>query len=773
MRRLLIMAAIIACAALGVEAQKVIIRGFVGDADGGAALEFANVVLRTVDSVFVGGAVTSSEGRFSIEAKEEGEFSLSVSCIGFESRRIDLGRMSGNRTLEDILLAEEAVALESVTVSASATSDKLDRQLIYPTEAQTKVATNGIDLIMQLMIPKLSVDLLNNTIKLPGGGEPQYRINGVKVESEDVRMLKPSDVVRIEYHDNPGLRYGNAEAVLDYIVRRPETGGNFGLELYDGVTSAFGNNQINGRINHKRSEFSLYYGISHRDFYRMWRDNTETFRFADGTTLRRREAGEPDHGQMLWQNLNAAYNYMNTSRTFNVSFRMYTNNTPHFDYHGTLYNIDYPDDKVQMVDRSESSILRPAIDLYYQENLPNDQTLVLNLVGTYNSTDNTRIYQERRQGVLLTDVSSAVEGVKRSIIGEAIYEKKLGANAISIGIKHTHAATDNRYGGMSNVKSEMIQQESSAYAEYKGKLGKLNYSLASGLMRSYFEQAGIEGNYDKYSMQARLVLQYALPGSSSIRLITGTGNNMPALSDLSAVDQAIDSIQIRRGNPLLRPFFSYRNNLDYNLRTGILNLNLWGIYEYQHRPVMEEKFIENEMIVQTWNNQKNFQRLATRLSLRLGPIARILNIDASGGLNHYISNGNTYRHTYTNPFINLTLIATYKNMSLMTGLETNWDRFMGETMSGGENIHFMMIQYKHKDLALAMGMFNPFVDNYRQRSENRSQYASYIRSNYINESSRLLTLRLNWNFAFGRKVDTASKRTSNTDEDSGVMSTGK
>ena len=25
------------------------------------------------------------------------------------------------------------------------------------------------------------------------------------------------NIIRIEYHDNPGLRYGNAEVVLDYI----------------------------------------------------------------------------------------------------------------------------------------------------------------------------------------------------------------------------------------------------------------------------------------------------------------------------------------------------------------------------------------------------------------------------------------------------------------------------------------------------------------------------------------------------------------------------
>ena len=34
----------------------------------------------------------------------------------------------------------------------------------------------------------------------------------------------PTEIIRIEYHDNPGLRYGNAEVVLDtsFAVRIPE-----------------------------------------------------------------------------------------------------------------------------------------------------------------------------------------------------------------------------------------------------------------------------------------------------------------------------------------------------------------------------------------------------------------------------------------------------------------------------------------------------------------------------------------------------------------------
>ena len=99
----------------------------------------------------------------------------------------------------------------------------------------------------------------------------------------------PTEIIRIEYHDNPGLRYGNAEVVLDYIVRRPDTGGSIGLELSNSPHVAWRNNQLSGKINHKKSEFRVNYFVSHQDYYGMWRDNEERFLFMDGFAEKEKE----------------------------------------------------------------------------------------------------------------------------------------------------------------------------------------------------------------------------------------------------------------------------------------------------------------------------------------------------------------------------------------------------------------------------------------------------------------------------------------------------
>lgn len=773
MKRKIIGTVLLCCITLqGVFATMIDIKGRVLHATNREAIEFANIVLQTTDSTFITGTVTNPSGEFAFNKIEAGNYRLVISSIGYKTQYIDLNGYSKNLQLDEILLEDESIGLEGVTVTASATTNRSDRKIIFLSENQVKASTNGIDLLQQLLLPKLQINPLFNEVKLPGGGEIQYRINGAKVEIQDITALQPADIIRIEFHDNPGLRYGNAEVVLDYIVHRPETGGSFGIDLGDAVATEWGNNFINGKINHKKSEISVNYGISHRNFYNMWRDNEEKFTFEDGSTLHRKEIGEPGHMELYWQHLNGTYSFQDDNKMLNATIRYYTNNQPHMDYKGTLYNMANPADAVYMIDKSSSKTHRPALDLYYQQNLKNDQTLVLNMVGTYNYTDNTRFYQESRDYHILTDINNLTIGKKYSLIGEGIYEKKIGVNRISGGLRHTQSFSDNEYKNGHNYTTEMNQSETFIYGEFKGKVKKLDYTLAFRLTRSSFEQED-DNSYENYTFNPRISLHYTLPGNSYIRLQGMISNSSPSLSNLSAVEQIIDSLQIQRGNPALKNYLRYRTELTYELQKGIFYGNFWGTYEYHPKAIMDEKRLENNKIIQTWDNQKNWQRAAGRLTLRVGPVKDIVTLSVSGGVNHYISNGNTYKHEYTNWFTTMQLNAMYKKFTAGFIMETNWNWFFGETMSGGENIHIVMLGYKHKNLSLTAGMFNPFIDNYKQQSENWSEYASYKKSNYIKESSRMLIFQLTYNFSFGRTFKSGQKRLNNTDDDSGVMSSGK
>ncbi|MDL2222033.1 TonB-dependent receptor family protein [Parabacteroides sp. OttesenSCG-928-N08] len=759
----------------GMYALEVRIEGRLVDSKSRKGFEFAHVVLQTQDSLFIAGTTTALNGEFAFEQVAAGDYRILISAIGQVTQVIELPALQADRSLGEILFEEDAVALSDITVSASNSNSYSDRKVIYPSQQQLSASTNGITLLQQLMLPKIQVNPLFGEASLPGGGELQFRINGVKVEKEEILALQPADIKRVEFHDNPGLRYGNAEVVLDYIVHRPDRGGSLGINLHDGFNlPRWGNNSLSAKLNYKRSEFSAYYQANHRDFVEVSRENREQFNLPDGSILHRIEEGEAGKFNALWQYLGMVYSFQDADkRMFNATIRYWDDRKPHQDFSGSLYNVANPADRVSMIDNTATDSKRPSLDLYYQENLRNDQTIVVNLVGTYQQNYSRRFYQEKREGNILTDVDNQVEGKRYSLIAEAIYEKKLGINRLSAGIKHTQSHTDNAYKNGNNYHTEMEQALTYLYGEFRGKWKRLDYTLGIGTTRSYYLQQGEKGEQVKQTFNPRLSLHYSLPGSSFLRLNARLNNINPSLSHLSAVEQVIDSLQIQRGNPLLKPYNSYSLDLTYEIRRGIFYGTLWGYYEQQPKAIMDEKHWENDKIIQTWNNQKRWQRLSGRANLRVGPIRDILQLAASGGVNHYLSDGNSYSHRYTNWYTDLSMTATYKKWMLGIGLETNWNWFYGETLTGGENIHYLMLQYSHKPITIAVGAFNPFLDNHKIVEENRSRYASFHKENHIGESSRLFMAKLTYNFSFGRTFKAKEKRMENKDEETGVMRSGR
>ncbi len=758
----------------GLFAQQFEIGGRVCETGARQALEFANVVLQQKDSTFIAGTTTNGKGNFILKHVKPGDYLLAVSSLGYETKYIVLDGCSQSVALGEILLGDAAVSLDNVVVNAANQRSTLDRKIVFPSDRQLKASTNGVNLLDQLMLPRIVVNHLNNEIIIPGGGEVQLRINGVKVEMQDVQALLPADVIRVEFHDNPGLRYGNAEVVLDYIVRRPETGGSLSTELTTGLNAEWGQYFAAGKINYKRSEFRSSYRLDTRNFHELWRENEEEFHLADGTSLHRIEKGEPGRLKIFMHNLNLNYSNQSDAYLFNATFRYACDANPKMNYRGTLYNVIDPDDRVAVIDNTDQTTSRPALDLYYQRNLKHDQTLVFNLVGTYNGEESQRLYRESRDELLLTDINNGVDGHKYSLIGEGIYEKKLaGGNRFGGGVKHMQAYSNNDYRNGHDYTTKMTQAETYMYGEFKGRVKKFDYTLGVGASRYWYHQAGEGDAYQYYTFRPKVSGQYNLPGQSFVRLNAQINNSSPSLSNLNAIEQTVDSLQIQRGNPDLTPYLKYSLGLTYEWQKGIFYGNLWGYYEYAPDAIMDEKRLEGRKVILTWDNQRSWQRMTGEMMIRLGPIKDIFQLSFTCGVNRFISRGNTYSHTYTNWFCEGNASVTYKNFSFNYMMFTNRNWFWGETMNGGENIQQIMFSYRHKNFSVGLGAFNLLSDNFKVQTENWSKHASYKKAMYIGESSRLFLAKVSYNFSFGRTFKAGQKKVNNSDNDSGVMNTAK
>lgn len=133
---------------------------------------------------------------------------------------------------------EQTVTLDEVTVKGAKVVSKVDGQTIYPTEAQKNASNNGYSILQKLALPNIRVDVVEHTItSFDSKGDVQIRINGIIVSKEEIQALDPKLISKVDYIDNPGVRYGEDVAcVIDFITRRADSGYTLGTDLTSALT---------------------------------------------------------------------------------------------------------------------------------------------------------------------------------------------------------------------------------------------------------------------------------------------------------------------------------------------------------------------------------------------------------------------------------------------------------------------------------------------------------------------------------------------------------
>lgn len=174
------------------------------------AIIYANVLLQTTDSTFITGIACNEKGEFKIQKVSAGDYRLVISSVGYRTMYVDLQGFERSVNLGTLVLKDIPQQLGEVTVTASNMISTADKKMIFPNQKQIKASANGMDLLRNLMLPRLNINPIDNSVGTTDGGSVQLCINGRKVSKEEIMALQPSDISKVEMLEDPGLRYGNA-----------------------------------------------------------------------------------------------------------------------------------------------------------------------------------------------------------------------------------------------------------------------------------------------------------------------------------------------------------------------------------------------------------------------------------------------------------------------------------------------------------------------------------------------------------------------------------
>lgn len=735
---------------------------------------YVNIVLQQANSIFVSGTVSDDKGNFTVTVPRNGNYLLALTCIGYQEQLIRLEDIQKKRHLGNITLLESATALGEVSVTASASVKKVDRQIVYPSETQQKLSTSGYDLLTRLMLPELKVDPLNKTVGTVSGGSVEIRINDIKANTAQVTSLRPSEVIRVEYIDNPGARYGDTEveAVINYIVKRREAGVSGGIEAMNAVNTGFGNDNAYIKANYGKSEFGVNYSISYRDYKHRYTDESQRFTFPDGTVRERRHEGLNVPFGYVDQNIEASYNLTETDKyVFNVVFTNNIFGTDKQDHAQRIIESGRPDltTYTHVTDHSST----PALDLYFSYQLPHKQKLSANVVGTYIGTDYTRDYQEYEiEETPLSHYAYGTDGNRYSLIGEAIYSKEWEKVTLSAGVKGNTAYTKNIYTGDTDETMNLHNSSLYGYLQLQGRLAKLDYMLGAGVSRQAFSRA--ENSYNFITFRPSVSLSYPLFRGAKLRYTFSIVPATPSLSQLSDVWQQNNDLEVSHGNKDLKPYRSYRNRLIFSWNKGRFSSQLTGNYFYIDKPIFNAIDImgtsPSDYIIEYSVATGVCHHMASgNLNLQWQIIPDALTLSGYGGVNWNKTQATDYTGEYTGWNGGISLSGSYKNFSLNTSFATRYKSLYGHYINYGENDGYIQLAYQFKSLTVGGLWYYPLKTAWTGGS--RVVNSSYVEKKswtHIKDNGNMACLYLNWNFNYGRKHQAGQKTLNNSDTDSGI-----
>ena len=253
----------------GQEQQPIKITGTVLDQDDGQPLEYATLVLHSVDNPEkVTGGITNIDGKFEVEALP-GKYNVSIEYISYKTYKLPNQLLSKSTDLGIVKLALDVSQLEGVEVVGEKTTVevRLDKKIYNIGKDLTTSGATISDALNN--VPSVNVDV-EGAISLRGNENVRILINGkpsalAGFGSTDALRELPADAIeKVEVITSPSARYDaeGTAGILNIVLKREKTlGFNGSVNVNIGYPGQSG---ISVNANLRTDKFNIFNTLGYR-----------------------------------------------------------------------------------------------------------------------------------------------------------------------------------------------------------------------------------------------------------------------------------------------------------------------------------------------------------------------------------------------------------------------------------------------------------------------------------------------------------------------------
>lgn len=657
----------------------------------------------------------------------------------------------------------KTVTLDTLTVKGAKVVNRVDGKTFYPTDAQKDASSNGYGLLQRLSLPNLRVDAIAHTIlAIDNRGSVQIRIDHVVVGIAEMLQLEPKRVLRVEFIDNPDLRYGEDVAyVINIVTRRSGRGYVLGTDATARLTSPQGNASAYGKWITGKSELSLSYSFSGDKLTKDRSEEEANYTLSDGSryTIRRNQIEslykDRDHSAKLTYNLADT-----TAFVFQASLSGTFNKVP----------VNYSQKEItegsrvyMATSRDDSRSFSPVVDLYFFRQLTPRQSITANAVGTYINTKASSFYDEG------SPYQYDVDGKTVSLLSEVIYENRLKPFVLSAGMNFRYKHTKNNYTADAYARTNMNQSDVYGFSEIKGSIADFRYVVGAGV--SYWDYRQNSHRFTFWTFRPKVTLSYNLLPALQLSYTFQMRDRGSRIAMTSDARIRTNSMETTVGNPDLRPTRDLEQRLSLNYNDSRLSMMLVGFYKHCQHPNMAlyERTPDNQFVY-TQVNQKAINLLQTGAFASFWILPDHLEFSAYSALVRCFNYGFAYKHHYTSWIYQASLTAYVGRFSFRAYSDNGYRFLEGETRGFNAASAALAASYKHKHWELSLTWSNPFDNRHKTyEGELLNVNLHKLTRDYNREDGNSLSLNVVWRLTQGKKHQAAQKTINLSDQDSGII----
>ncbi len=658
----------------------------------------------------------------------------------------------------------KTIELGEVEIKAAKVIHKPDGQIIYPTETQKNASHSGYSILQKLSLPNIRVDEVSQSLSaIDGRGSIQLRINGIIVGREEMLALSPGSISRIDFIDNPGVRYGEGIAyVINILTRRADSGYTVGIDLTQALTVKSGNDLIYGKWNAGNSELSLSYNFGYKDFKGNRTHETAHYLLTDGSThtIERNDLASRsrnfNNGLQLKYNLADSADYV-----FQASLKADFSHIPN------NYNrkrIIEEDEQYIATQRERNRSSSPVLDLYFFKQLTPRQSLTLNAVGTYIATSLRSSYDEG------APYAYRVEGKTYSLMSEAVYENRLKPFTFTAGANYMQKYTRNEYTGDVNSVNPMHNRSVYAFAEINGTLGPVRY--VAGVGGSYLDYRQQAHDYQYWLFRPKASVAYNPVQAVQLKYDFQISEHVSRVAMISNTSIRNNSMEWTLGNPDIRPNREQAHTFQISYTHPRFQSFVQAYGKRCHQPNMATYIrTEDNRFVYTQLNQKEIDVLNLMLYANGWIVPDKLSIALSGTLFRCFNFGEDYTHCKTFYSGTANVQAYLGKLTLSAFMDSGFRFLEGETEGFNGSFVSLNASYRYKNLNLSLAWQQPFRNRYKQfQSDVYNRYVRKTTALHCRDLGNFVSLNIAWKFSQGRAYkDVRRNIEQKADKDTGIL----